>query len=91
MTEQVTRKDSFLFLAIFEGALREEGTFFFGGDEKIAMLRGMLGCFRGRGETVFGRASLKVLSLVGLISNVNYGLGRCGAMQRRQNLCVLKE
>jgi len=30
VTEQVTRKDSFLFLAIFEGALREEGTFFLG-------------------------------------------------------------
>lgn len=34
MTEQVTRNDSFLFLAIFEGALREEGTFFFLGGMK---------------------------------------------------------
>jgi hypothetical protein len=91
VTEQVTRNDSFLFLAIFEGALREEGTFFFWGDEKIAILRGTLGCFRGRGETVFGRASLKVLSLVGLISNVNYGLGRSGARKRRKNLCITKE
>ncbi|EKX92326.1 hypothetical protein HMPREF9999_00732 [Alloprevotella sp. oral taxon 473 str. F0040] len=59
MTEQVTRKDSFLFLAILEGALREEGTFFFWGDEKIAMLRGTLGCFRGRGETVLKELVLK--------------------------------
>ena len=77
-----------LFLKVLSG---RRAPSFFGGDEKIAMLRATLGCFRGRGETVFGRASLKVLSLVGLISNMNYGLGRSGTRKRRKNLCIPKE
>jgi len=45
-----------LFLKVLSG---RRAPSFLGGDEKIAMFRGALGCFRGRGETVLKELVLK--------------------------------